>query len=200
MTTKKKAPAKKTPAKRASAKKPAARKTPAKKPTVKKAKKEKKIAYPDERVSASDSASSQLEVIASMNETILAPAHINLNDIGFVYFQQIINERANADWAGHDVSMAAKLAKLMQREDELSELLDDEGPTVSGAQGGVVKNPTATVLSDTTSKIIALRRSLCLHAQGGGKRSINVASRRGQRLGTQQAASTQDPLLAAPRG
>ena len=160
----------------------------------------KTIKYPDERQSASDSATSAKEVVAAVAIQINPPDHIALNDIGLAYFDHIITERANADWAPHDIAMAAKLAKKMQREDELEELLDAEGPTIEGAQGGVIKNPTATVLSDTTGKIIALRRSLGLQSGAGGVRSIDLKARRGQRKAMQSAAETQDPLLAAPRG
>lgn len=151
---------------------------------------------------ASDSKASAREVMAKATMTIICPPHIHLNEAAEYYFAEIIMERANADWAGHDISVAAKLARLMAREDVLSELLDDEGPTVEGAQGGVTKNPTATVLSDTTGKIVALRRSLCLHASGKnpGLKLAQVGKARGQRKAIQDVGDAGDPLLAGPRG
>jgi len=161
-------------------------------------KKTKKNNYPDERVSASDSKASALEVMASATEVIGVPTHMELSEEAVIYFDDIISERANADWSNHDVAMAAKLARMMSREDELDALLDSEGPTVMGAQGGVMKNPTATVLQQTQSAIATFRRQLCLHAQAGNASSAVIGARRGQRKNMQDAATENagDPLLA----
>lgn len=152
------------------------------------------------RRTASDSNKSAQEVMAHASIVIEPPAHMTMSDASMYYFRDIINERANVDWAPHDVAIAAKLARYMAREDELSGMLDDEGPTVTGAQGGIAKNPTATVLADVSSKIIALRRSLCLHALGAnpGLKSSQIGKGRGQRRAVQDAADVADPLIARP--
>ena len=158
---------------------------------------DKKINYPANRKPASDSLTSVKEVVALASEVIQVPEHITLNSVAEVYFREVINQRANADWPAHDVSMAAKLARMMAHEDELDAQLQDEGPTVTGVQGGEVKNPTATVLANLRASIATFRRQLCLHAQSAG-RSADIGSRRGQRRAVQDAATSQaaDPLLA----
>jgi len=166
-----------------------------------KAKTDKKTKTKKTRRTASDSNASAKEVMAQAAKVIAPPKQMNMSAEALVYFGDIINERANADWASHDIAIAAKLARYMVREDMLSDLLDDEGPTVHGAQGGVVKNPTATVLSDTSAKIIALRRSLCLHTAGAnpGMKSTQVGRSRGQRRAVQDAGDLSDPLIARPK-
>ena len=160
----------------------------------------KKTAGKKPRRTASDSNKSAQQVMAQASITIDPPAHMTMSVAALCYFRDIINERANADWAAHDVAVAAKLARYMAREDEMSDLLDAEGPTVTTDKGSVMKNPTATVLSDTSSKIIALRRSLCLHALGAnpGLKSSQIGKSRGQRRAVQDAAEVADPLIARP--
>jgi len=160
--------------------------------------KKKKQPAKKTRKSASDSLTSAKSVMAAASLVIKPPASMELKDEALSYFNDIINERANADWAAHDIAIAAKLARYMVREDVLSDALDEEGVRCIGAQGGYIKNPTATVLSDTSSKIIALRRSLCLHAQGKnqGIKSVDIGRRNSQRRAIQDAGSHGDPLLA----
>jgi len=166
-----------------------------------KAKSTKKKPTKSSRRTASDSNTSAKEVMEQATKIIVPPKHMTMSDAAVEYFNDIINERANVDWAAHDVAVAAKLARYMVREDELSDALDVEGARVLGAQGGWVKNPTATVLADTSGKIIALRRSLCLHTAGAnpGLKSTQVGRARGQRRAVQDAADVSDPLIARPQ-
>ena len=136
--------------------------------------------------------------MATAAEVIGVPAHMTLGEVAQIYFADIINERANADWSNHDVAIAAKLARMMEREDELDETLAAEGPTVETPQGATVKNPVATVLQSTQGSIASFRRQLCLHAQAGNASSAVIGARRGQRKAMQDGAieNGQDPLLA----
>ena len=158
----------------------------------------KKRNYPATRKTASDSKTSALEVMEKAAAVIEVPAHMTLCEVSEIYFRDIINERANADWSNHDVAVAAKLARMMAREDELDELLSAEGPTVTTEKGSIVKNPTATVLASTQGSIASFRRQLCLHAQAGNASSAVIGASRGQRKSIQDSATTlgSDPLLA----
>ena len=162
-----------------------------------KKKTKKKINYPSTRKSASDSLTSAQEVVAAATEVIKVPKHIKLNETAEIYFKDIINERANADWSNHEVAVAAKLARMLASEDILTEALEEEGPVVESPKGGFTKNPTATVLTSVRGSIAAFRRQLCLHAQADNASSKDVAKRRRGRRAI-EAAATEDttPLLA----
>ena len=157
----------------------------------------KKRSYPGKRKSASDSLTSVKEVVAAATEVIKPCEHIDLCDVGYSYFRDIINERANADWGPHDVTMATKLAKNMALENSVLAQLEDEGPTCIGARGGVIANPVANVLKGLQSSVATMRRQLALHSAADGQIK-EVSKRRGQRRAIQDAASDQaeDPLLA----
>ena len=93
------------------------------------------------------------------------PAYVKLRDGDRPFFDAITGARARNKWDAHDLAIAANLARSMADLEKLQEQLDREGHTVENARGTPVANPAHTVLETLTRRVVALSRTLHVHAE-----------------------------------
>lgn len=141
------------------------------------------------RKAASDSKTSQQEVIARALEVVNPPSHEPLIDGAQDYWPEIIATRANADWPDEDRSLAAKLANQMALHRRACKTLASEGDTIE-VNGTIKAHPVVTVMKTYMSDITAMRRDLQMHGRGKNGEARDVGKRRGQRRAVERDAQS----------
>lgn len=138
------------------------------------------------RKSASDSATSAVDVMAKALAKIVPPAHEPLFEGAEPYWVEILSARANTDWPAEDLTLAAKLANLMLMHREAQTELHEAGATVTTQGGNVAANPLVTITKTYMSDIKAIRTDLQIHGRGKNGEARDVGKRRGQRKSMQK--------------
>jgi hypothetical protein len=122
-----------------------------------------------------DSVAAQIEVFRSAGVKIDPP--VPLNDREQSYFDGILTDREHSSWSPNHVVIAANLAKTYAAIDQLWIDLNDRGFTLINEKGTPVANPSVSALSQMTSAMQALNRTLGLSASQRGLAGSKQAAR-----------------------
>jgi len=131
--------------------------------------------------------------------TIEPPENIKLSVYEERFFENIIDEFATSEWTQHTIEMAAILARCMYKLDYETKKMKREGsvltrkkiipPVICKKTGNTLReaeefitshyaNPRKTFIDSYTNQIIALRRSLSLHARATDGDTRDIKNRR----------------------
>lgn len=158
-----------------------------------------------DRKARNDSAEEQVRMMteALKAKEIVPPENVPLDDKDMQFWHSVIAEFARAEWTAHQLELAAILARAMSDlTDEMVELRK-EGSIAYSEKGTPVANPRKTVVQMYSGTILALRRSLALHARGKAGDNRDKARQSAAQKDIEQnnpLANDEDDLLAAPIG
>lgn len=93
------------------------------------------------------------------------PAHVTVPADAMPFWYDIVRGRARDKWDGHDLSMAAQLARTMADIEKLTKEIATEGHTVINFRGTPMANPKHNVLETLVRREQSLSRILHVHAQ-----------------------------------
>ncbi len=141
-----------------------------------------------------------LRIFAGVGRELSPPGHVPLDDCDWPFWHSIVAEFAKADWTDHRLELCALLAKEMADLERNQRLLRAEGFVFVTACGAASTNPRGRVVQALSGQIMALRRSLALHARGRSGDSRNDAARRASAKAIEGWADGigEDDLLARP--
>jgi hypothetical protein len=146
----------------------------------------------------SNSPASSVEVAEKATDIITPTSGLVLSERALEFFNDIISEKANADWTQHQITYAAMLARFMAELDINQEKAEEEGSLIrSGTK--LIQNPRIKIITVMFDKINGTRRSLGIHALQGGKWIGKVRKRTDARLQeeSEMAEALEDEELLA---
>lgn len=100
-----------------------------------------------------------------------------LEDKELSIFKEIVGQRETATWNLYDLRVAANLARLERRFNELNEHIDIEGYTTRNDRGTMVANPKVAMMKDTRVTCGMLARQLGISAAQLGLASQDQSRR-----------------------
>lgn len=112
-----------------------------------------------------DSAGQAVRIMQGAARELQPPSHVPLDDMDWPYWHSVVAEFARAEWSEHQLELAAMLARTMANLEQEQRALRTEGFIAVRENGTTVYNPRATGVKMLTGDILALRRSLALHAR-----------------------------------
>ena len=129
---------------------------------------------------------------------ITAPPTVPLADDDLPFFDAVIKEYAKSEWSQHQLEIAAMMARTMRDLEENQRELRVEGYIITRPSNGTtVENPRQRVVKSLTGDLLALRRSLGVHARA--KAEPRDAAMQTQHLkGYEQDNPYDNGLLARP--
>lgn len=142
------------------------------------------------------SPSSAVRIMQGATRQIMPPSHVPLDDCDWPFWENVVAEFARSEWTEHQLEIAAMLARTMANMESEQRKLRDEGFTSKSERGTPVANPRATVCKGLTGDILALRRSLALHARAKAGDNRDAAKQRD--MGKALEVDLGDDLLARP--
>jgi len=153
----------------------------------------------------SDSTGELSRVMQGAAREVAPPAHVPLDAMDWPFWHSVVAEFARADWTEHQLELAAMLARTMASLEEDQRLLRKEGTSLTkeilDEKGNVRKiisyeNSRARGVQTMMGQVLALRRSLALHAKG--KHGTNAAAGKAAAANkkTEGRAEGGDDLLA----
>lgn len=126
------------------------------------------------------------------------PSTVPLEADALPFFASVVGEAPKSEWTAHKLEMAALLARAMARLVREEAVLAAEDGVVASPNGGVVANPRHAVCKGLRESILAMRRSLALHARAQGGDARDIARRRQQTREIEDGNPLDDELLARP--
>jgi phage terminase small subunit len=143
-----------------------------------------------------NSASEAVRIIQGATRELQPPSHVPLDDMDWPYWHSVVAEFARAEWTEHQLELAAMLARTMANLEQEQRSIRAEGFVSVRENGTVVDNPRSRIIAAMTTQILALRRSLALHARArsGDTRADAVRKAAGKDIET----DIEDELLARP--
>lgn len=120
----------------------------------------------------------QARIAASAKNTILPPAHIQMEETDLPFFNNVIAEFAKADWSQHQLELAALLARSMADLEREQRLMRKEGTVVTTDKGVVKTNPRQAIVQNASATVMQIRKTLSLHARAQEGESRDIAKRR----------------------
>jgi hypothetical protein len=145
-----------------------------------------------------DSATAAVQVMAAATRAILPPAHVKLDEQDLPFWSSVIAEFARSEWTAHQLELAAMLARTMADLDREQRDLRTEGSVSMSERGTPVVNPRKAVVQMHAGTILALRRSLSLHARAQKGEGRDVAKRRSAAKEIEGESPLGDDLIARP--
>lgn len=127
---------------------------------------------------------------------IVPPDTVPLSKECLPFFLAIIAEKPRADWSKHQIELAATLALTMRQHVKMRTELMSEDAVLVAANGGPISNPKHGICAKLETNIIAMRRSLGIHARAHGE-ARDLAKRTRDGLSA-QGEPNDDGLLARP--
>jgi hypothetical protein len=116
-------------------------------------------------------------IAAAAHLTLVPPTHIPLEPEELLHFDNIIAEQAKAFWTQHQLELAALLARTMHQLNYHQQKLRIEGGVIKNGKGNPVVSPRQKLINDAYDRVIALRRSLSIHARAQGVNRQDMARR-----------------------
>lgn len=148
-----------------------------------------------------DSATAAVKVMASALKVILPPKHVPLDKEDEPFWLSVIAEFARSEWSDHQLELAAMLARTMADLEREQRDLRTEGSVVKSDRGTPVVNPRKAVVQMHAGTILALRRSLSLHARAQKGEARDAGKRRDMAKAIESDNAFEgDDLLARPEG
>jgi len=145
-----------------------------------------------------DSTTAAVKIMAGAAKAIIPPAHVPLQDEDVPFWLSVIAEFARSEWTDHQLELAAMLARTMADLEREQRDLREEGSVTKTDRGTPVVNPRKAVVQMHAGTILALRRSLSLHARAQGGEGRDVAKRRAAAKAVEDSAPAAERLLARP--
>lgn len=146
-----------------------------------------------------DSATSVAAAIVAGGKKIVVPTDLSFTPKQRVIFAELCDEFSKTELTPHKIRLVAMLAEEMAKLDEEQVALRAEGCVFVNSHGNPTANPRAKVVGMLTNSVLALRRSLGVHARelsGGDNRRTGI--RRSHNKAHETALNDADDLLANP--
>lgn len=143
-----------------------------------------------------DSAAEAVRIMQGSAKEIIPPSHVPLDEMDWPYWHNVVSEFARAEWTEHQLELAAMLARTMANLEQEQRTLRAEGYVTERSNGTVVENPRSRAVRALTGDILALRRSLGVHARARTPDPQRAAGQRDAAKGLEQELD--DDLLAIP--
>lgn len=145
-----------------------------------------------------DSATAQVEVMQKSLQQITPPSNVPLMKDDLPFFANVIEEFARSEWTAHQLEIAAMLARTMADLNREQQELRKEGYISVRANGTTVENPRLRVQKSLSGDVLAMRRSLSLHARAKGGEARDIAKRRGATKQIEGDNPLESDLIARP--
>ena len=145
-----------------------------------------------------DSKEEAARTFAAAGKIINPPSDLKLNNQCTMIFSEVIDEFANVDWTPHTIRLAASLAIAMGMLQEAQADLAAMSFVVPNARGNPVPNPLISVTNSLSAQVLAMRRTLALHAISGANKSDVGKRRRIRKDQEDDAPDNEDNLLNTP--
>lgn len=148
-----------------------------------------------------DSAEGVAAAIAAGGKRIEVPPKMKLTSKERLIFTEICNECSKTEMTPHKIRLAASLAKEIVQLEVDQALLRTEGSVLINSHGNAVANPRAKAVQNATSTMLALRRSLGIHARelaGGDNRRTGIRRAHNMQNETMMDDIDSEGLLARP--
>ena len=146
-----------------------------------------------------DTVAGNVEVmVKSAAANLSPPDSVPLEPRDLPFFANIIGEFARSEWTGHQLELAAMLARTMSDLEEDQREMRKEGCVAYSEKGTPVVNPRKTVIQMHVATIMSTRRSLSLHARAQGGEARDVGKRRDVARTVEDGNPLDDDLLARP--
>lgn len=151
-----------------------------------------------------NSVEEQTRIAEVANKPIHPPSNVPMEPRDLPFFASVIDEFAKADWTPHQLELAAVLAKSLSDLVFEQDMLRKEGSIAYSEKGTPVVNPRKAIVQMYAGTILAMRRSLSLHALAGsskkqeGNRKAAAAATQAEIQSAVEAAEAfeEDSLLA----
>ena len=137
-------------------------------------------------------------VSRSAANNVVPPSNVPLTPRDLPFFASVIAEFARSEWTGHQLELAAMLARTMADLEREQTLLRDEGSVAFSQAGTPVVNPRKAIVQMHAGTILSFRRSLSLHARAQSGEARDVARRRTTGKRTEADDAMDDNLIAKP--
>lgn len=127
---------------------------------------------------------------------LMPPIHVPLKEADIPFWNNVVGEKAKAEWSDHDLEIAALLARSLSRLENEETRLDSEETVLESAGGSPMQNPRLRVISDLHGRVIKYRQTLGIHNRGknGEKRDTDKRSSIAKSI----ESDLSDNLLARP--
>lgn len=145
-----------------------------------------------------DSATAAVKVMAGAVKVMSPPGHVPLDKEDLPFWHSVIAEFARSEWTDHQLELAAILARTMADIEREQRQLRTEGSVMTSERGTPVVNPRKTVVQMHAGTILALRRSLSLHARAQRGEARDVSKRQAMAKAIEGDSAFEDDLLARP--
>lgn len=153
----------------------------------------------------SDSISEMTRVMSGAAVEIAPPSHVSLEDMDWPFWHNVVAEFARADWTEHQLELAAMLSRTMANLEQDQRLLRQEGTIIvreildgNGAVKKIVSctNARARAIQEGMNQVLALRRSLALHAKAKHGSNNDAGKKLAANKRTEMDGDGGDHLLA----
>lgn len=150
-----------------------------------------------------DSASESQKVAAAAlkkAKPLMPPKHVPLDECDMPFWHSVIAEFMRDEWTNHQLEMAANLARMLADLTREQQELRNEGVIAYSEKGTPVINPRKTAVQMYAGTILAMRRSLSLHAraQSGEPRDVGKRRDKGRALADAVQDAADENLIARP--
>lgn len=149
-----------------------------------------------------DSAAGVAAAIVAGGRKILVPSGVTFTPKQRLIFTELCDEFSKSELTAHKIRLVAALAKEMASLEEQQDFLRAEGSVFTNSHGNLTANPRLKAVSGLTGSVLALRRSLGVHARelaGGDNRRTGI--RRAHDKANEVILDEMDPdgdLIARP--
>jgi hypothetical protein len=145
-----------------------------------------------------DSSTAAVEIMQGALREVSPPAHVPLEGQDWPFWHSVVAEFARAEWTEHQLELAAMLARTMSNLEAEQRTLRQEGFTGVSVKGTPVVNPRATACKGLAGDILAMRRSLALHARARSGDARNDGRRKEIGRAIEADNPLDDDLIARP--
>jgi len=138
----------------------------------------------------------------AIDDVIQPPAHINLRDDDYPFWNSIVRARARDTWNNSDLENAANLARCKADIERLQIEVTKEGDVLVNAKGTQIVNPKHSLLETLSRRAMAISRMLHVHAEATvGKSEDAVKALKGEKKASEVINGIgDDDLIAMPNG
>lgn len=137
-----------------------------------------------------------------MARQLAPPAHVPLSDEDMHFWLSVLAEFPKSDWTSHRLELAAMMARTMANLEQAQRQCRLEGFTVASNKGMPMPHPLAAVARGFASNVLALRRSLALHANAtpSGNQKVATTNARAKEIEARAplVKDGHDDLIARP--
>ena len=153
-----------------------------------------------DRRQRSDTVAGAVEAFEGATTLAKPPDHVWLPEEAMPFWYSIIQARAAHRWNEADYEVAAELARTRYKIEQLNRELHEEDDVVFNAKGTLVVNAKHSLLETLTRRMVALNRSLQVHAEATQGKSREQAKPNQAQQGARQAVEEvgDDDLIGKP--